>query len=222
MSRPNQPRSTTAEVNLARRIKFEREQRDWSPAQLAEQMTAIGCSIQTSAIYRIEARENRRRISVDELVTFARVFDTSVDDLLRPFDFVLVERLQKVEVDYLEAVESLADAADAVLRKGVDLIEFMTADNRAAYSEADARFEGAAHERRNAGASPDPSQMLPGVRPRPQRWAYSFEQVADKALELETLLFFTALDVCRADRGLDPLPVSDEGSDEPPIREGVD
>ena len=216
MSRPNQPRSTTAEVNLARRIKFEREQRGWSPAQLAEQMTAIGCSIQTSAIYRIEARENRRRISVDELVTLARVFETSVDDLLRPFDFVLVERLQKVEVDYLEAVEALADAADDVLRKGVDLIEFMTSKNQADYNDADARFEQAAHERQAADTPPDPSQMLPGVRPRPQRWAYSFEPVAEKALELETLLFFTALDVCRANRDLGPLPVEDDSLVEPP------
>ncbi|MDR1185953.1 MAG: helix-turn-helix transcriptional regulator [Bifidobacteriaceae bacterium] len=216
MSRPNKPRSTTAEVNLARRIRFEREQRGWSPAQLAEQMTDLGCSIQTSAIYRIEAQENRRHISVDELVTLSRVFDASVDDLLRPFDFVLVERKQKVEVDYLEATESLADAADQVLRKAVDLIEFITAKNSGDYDRADAEFAEDSRQRQSDGVAPDPAQILPGVRPRPQRWAYSFEPVAEKALDLESTLFFTAVDVCRANRDLGPLPVRDDDPGEAP------
>ncbi|MDR3106752.1 MAG: helix-turn-helix domain-containing protein [Bifidobacteriaceae bacterium] len=220
MSRPNKPRSTTAEVNLARRIRFEREQRGWSPSQLAEQMTSLGCSIQTSAIYRIEAQENRRRISVDELVTLSRLFETSIDDLLRPFDFVLVERKQKVEVDYLEAVEALADAADDVLRKAVDLIEFMTAKGIGDYEQADAEFQGDARQRQSDGVAPDPAQALPGVRPRPQRWAYSFERVAEKALDLEQTLFFTAVDVCRADRDLGPLPIKDDDPGEATTGQG--
>jgi hypothetical protein len=148
------------------------------------------------------------------LPTLSRVFETSIEDTLRPFDFVLVERKQKVEVDYLEAVETLADAADQVLRKAVDLVEFMTAKGIEEYDRADAEMEQSAWQRQSDGVASDPAQVLSGVRPRPQRWAYSFEPVAAKAFDLETTLFFTAVDVCRANRDLGPLSVKGHSLDE--------
>lgn len=44
-------------------------------------MTDAGCPIQGSAIYKIEKADPPRRITVDELVAFATVFETSAVDL---------------------------------------------------------------------------------------------------------------------------------------------
>lgn len=82
MARPNRARTIEAERNLARRIKLEREDRSWSPAQLAQRMTEAGCSISTSAIYKIEDDEKPRKITVDELVALAAVLRTTPGALL--------------------------------------------------------------------------------------------------------------------------------------------
>lgn len=83
MSRPNKQRSIGAEARLAVRITAEREARGWSPARLAEVMTEAGCSMSTSAIYKIEGGEPRRHISVDELVTLSAVWAIPVERLIR-------------------------------------------------------------------------------------------------------------------------------------------
>ena len=71
-----------SEDALARRITFEREQRVWSPDGLAKKMTKAGYPMNQSAIWKIENGEPRRKITVDELVGFAKVFETPVEDLL--------------------------------------------------------------------------------------------------------------------------------------------
>ena len=82
MPRPNKPREVYAEGYLADRIVSERETRGWSLEGLAKRMTDAGCAINQSAIYKIEQGRPRRRITVDELVAFSRVFDIALDDLL--------------------------------------------------------------------------------------------------------------------------------------------
>jgi len=84
MPRPNRPRSVLAEVNLAQRVAHERAARRWSPEGLARRMADAGCSINVSAIYRIEQADPPRRITVDELVGFSRVFGIPVQELLLP------------------------------------------------------------------------------------------------------------------------------------------
>lgn len=130
MPRPNKARSIEAERNLAVRIKMEREDRNWSPAMLARRMTEAGCSISTSAIYKIEDAENPRKITVDELVTLGEVFEVEdVRALLRPAgdatrppaaeapraDDVLLSRIAQLAaeattVNDAQAVKSLAEA----------------------------------------------------------------------------------------------------------------
>jgi hypothetical protein len=47
-------------------------------------MTKAGCAINGSALYKIEKGVPRRRITVDEHVAFASVFEVPMEDLLTP------------------------------------------------------------------------------------------------------------------------------------------
>jgi transcriptional regulator with XRE-family HTH domain len=82
MPRPNRQRDVFAEENLAARITIERERRRWTLESLAARMTAAGCPLPQSAIYKIEQGRPRRRIVVDELVAFSQVFGIPVESLL--------------------------------------------------------------------------------------------------------------------------------------------
>src|SRR5215217_3528095 len=105
MARRNKPRAIGGEANLAERIRREREQRHWSPADLAMKMTDSGCSISTSAIYKIEGGDPPRRIAVDELIALAQVFGATVDDLLTPVEVLEQKQARNLlrELDEAEA-----------------------------------------------------------------------------------------------------------------------
>ena len=83
MPRPNRDRTIGAETRLAERIAIERAARGWSYEQLAEAMSEVGCSIQPSAIYKIEKAEPRRRITVNELVALSDVWAIPVERLVQ-------------------------------------------------------------------------------------------------------------------------------------------
>ena len=78
------PKVGDSEGNVAAHVRFERELRWWSTAELARYVTEAGCPISQSAVWRIESGEPRRKISVDELVAFSKVFDKQIGDLLQP------------------------------------------------------------------------------------------------------------------------------------------
>jgi hypothetical protein len=80
----SEPSVLAGESNVADHVELERERRGWSTGELAKRVTEAGCPISQSAIWRIEKGNPRRKISVDELVAFGRVFGMSVDDLLLP------------------------------------------------------------------------------------------------------------------------------------------
>jgi transcriptional regulator with XRE-family HTH domain len=82
MPRPNKDRQLLAERHLAQRIGIERDRRQWTYDGLASRMTARGCSIAASALYKIEKGEPPRKITVDELVALSLVFGLNVNDLL--------------------------------------------------------------------------------------------------------------------------------------------
>ena len=107
MPRPNRPRSVLAEVNLAQRVAHERAARRWSPEGLARRMADAGCPINVSAIYRIEQADPPRRITVDELVGFSRVFVVPAEELLLPIGL----SLERVLVDRLVAWDIADNAA---------------------------------------------------------------------------------------------------------------
>jgi len=109
MPRPNKPRDVLAEDNLARRIAAERDARGWTNDGLAKRMTDVGCAMTGSAIFKIEKGEPRRRIVVDELVAFARVFGLSIGDLLLPPELAA----ERAVGELLIAWNTAADAAAA-------------------------------------------------------------------------------------------------------------
>ena len=84
MPRPNKDRTINSEADLAKRISEERLRRGWTFDGLASRMTDAGCAIKGSAIYKIEKGSPPRRVTVDELVGFARVFETPIERLLAP------------------------------------------------------------------------------------------------------------------------------------------
>jgi transcriptional regulator with XRE-family HTH domain len=94
--RPNLPRSMQSEENLAHRIAYERERRRWTYEGTAKRLTEAGCPTQGSAIYKIEKGNPRRRISVDELVGFAKVFDVETSDLLIPLELIAEQEVLRL------------------------------------------------------------------------------------------------------------------------------
>lgn len=111
MPRPNPLRALQSEDNLARRVAYERERRGWSYEGTAKRLTDAGCPIQSSAIFKIEKGEPRRRITVDELVGFARVFELDVEDLLIPANVILTEAVREQIAVAGEAYAAAVDAA---------------------------------------------------------------------------------------------------------------
>jgi transcriptional regulator with XRE-family HTH domain len=94
MPRPNPIRGIAGERGLTRRIAYERELREWSPAGLAQRMTEVGCPINQSAIWKIEHNTPPRRITYDEALAFAQVFDIPLDELSVPPELIANEQLR--------------------------------------------------------------------------------------------------------------------------------
>lgn len=112
MSRPNKPRKVNAESHLADRIASERKSRGWSLEGLARRMTDAGCAIDQSAIFKIEQGKPRRRINVDELVVFSRVFAVPTDELLLAPEFAASREVTRLVLQWSKA----AEAADPLIQ----------------------------------------------------------------------------------------------------------
>ncbi len=91
----NPHRTLESEDNLARRVAYERERLEMTYEGLAKRMTDAGCAINASGIYKIEKGEPRRRITVDELIGFSRVFATPPEQLLLPVEVVADKAMER-------------------------------------------------------------------------------------------------------------------------------
>lgn len=120
MPKRNNERSITGrgEANLARRVAYMREARGWSYETLARAMTDVGCSISKAALYNIENGTPPRRITVDELVALAAVFEVGdVSEMLVPMESVLTAEARELlaerraaQLDIISGVDRLVDA----------------------------------------------------------------------------------------------------------------
>lgn len=147
MPRINRARTIEAERNLARRIRMEREDRNWSPAQLAQHMTEAGCSISTSAIYKIEDSEKPRKITVDELVALADVFGVDdVRDLLKPVEEVYQDRANAILKKLDEADRDLFAAIIRRMEGLTELFELRAEEGARVSQGRDSQNERDAYE----------------------------------------------------------------------------
>lgn len=67
---------------LAQRIEELRTKEGWSFADLSQRMAEAGCPIERSSLQKIERGKPRRKITVNELMAFSRVFNVEVSELL--------------------------------------------------------------------------------------------------------------------------------------------
>lgn len=130
------PISSRGEANLARRVTYERECRALSYEALAKAMTTAGCSITKAAIYAIEHGDPPRRITVDELIALADVFEVDdINELLEPMGSVRQRRAEVVAAQLMPAYaafdSAVIDGLTLYLEYGrlaagsPDLLEFM-------------------------------------------------------------------------------------------------
>ena len=108
------PGPRASEDNVADHIRLHREMRGWSTAHLAGEVTAAGVPLSQSAVWRIESGNPRRKISVDELIGFAKVFGVSIGELLEPLSVDYSPDLVRLYVN--RYVDTMAYALKAEFR----------------------------------------------------------------------------------------------------------
>lgn len=141
MARPNKGRGIGAEQAAARRLELERLERGWSYDGLARRMTEVGCTIQPSALFKVEKGNPPRRITFDEAVALAKLFGISVDELAEPREVGITrttrELLAAEERAYVgakEAFVAVTEARERLVRHlqdhpdQMDLLPTMAAD----------------------------------------------------------------------------------------------
>lgn len=128
MARPNTGRTINEEANLAQRVQHEREGRGWSYETLARKLTDAGCKMNGSALYKIEKGAPPRRITVDELVAFSRIFEISIEDLLTPMEIYRKERAKEIAQARDRGTELLAEAVAALLTANTNMFELAVDD----------------------------------------------------------------------------------------------
>ena len=113
------PREPGADDWAAQRIHDLREQRGWSMAKLAREITAAGVPMRQQAIWQIENSTPPRRISLGEALAFCQVFDIEdVADLGKPPEEVaagLVREIQVASAEWEQSGRDLVDLLSGIL-----------------------------------------------------------------------------------------------------------
>ncbi len=110
----NTARSLENTQNLARRIRIEREERGMSYETLAKCMTTAGCLTYPSQIHKSEKGTPLRNVTISELVAYAEVFGTSIDDLLMPVEVRNRRRVQELLLNLESAEEKRKQICDQI------------------------------------------------------------------------------------------------------------
>lgn len=114
-----------SEGNAAARIGLEREVRGWSTTELAARMTKAGVPMNQTAIWRIENGNPRRKITLDEALGFARVFELPLEELMSPpLEGVDIEGRRVVQ-EAVEAFYELREAEDRLHHAVVAVAEYI-------------------------------------------------------------------------------------------------
>lgn len=108
-----------AEQNAVRRLAIAREERAIPVRRLAEMLSAEGCPMHASAVS--DTLNGSRRLSVDELVAFARVLEIPLALLVDPTTYAAeeMERLQ-ARAQFATAAMEFADEYRARAQSGYE------------------------------------------------------------------------------------------------------
>lgn len=128
MPRANAGRTINVESSLARRIAYERDSRGWNNESLAQRMTDVGCSIHPSALHKIEKSNPPRRVTVNELVALAQVFELTVENLLQPVEALLTGRAKVAFSCWTKAAEE-NDRAHTHMQEAQSKLESLVAEH---------------------------------------------------------------------------------------------
>jgi transcriptional regulator with XRE-family HTH domain len=182
MPRVNPFRSLANARNVARRIQFERTRRGMSYEGLAKRLTDAGSPIQATAIFKIEKGDPPRRITVDELVGFATVFDLSLDEMLLPMELVKNRRAAELAEEWTRAGAALTAVAEQLHRMYAEYF-------RMAHDEPDEvrqHFHELAFGRVPKSLEEDPNTTLPdGVAEAGQALVLAIMHAAADQVDLE-------------------------------------
>jgi transcriptional regulator with XRE-family HTH domain len=153
------PSVVDSESNVAAHVQEERERRGWSTAELAKRVTEAGCPLSQSAVWRIESGNPRRKISVDELVAFGRVFGKRVDELLAPPSLEVPTDLVRLYVN--KWVDARMHLHRVRVRVNIDLSQVLAAVWR--FPAADALVREMIHDRleRTTGSARGARDLAP-------------------------------------------------------------
>jgi hypothetical protein len=126
MPRARKSSKIGAEDSLAKRIKFEKDARGWSYAELSRRLSEAGVELNPSSLQKTcnppdGPDKQPRPIRVDELVAFAKVFGTTTDKLLEDQEYVNSEIVAKAMSELARADDLLVEAAQVILDNQVTL-----------------------------------------------------------------------------------------------------
>ena len=120
----SQPQPTiSAEDPFGRRLRYERERRGWTQADVAQRLSERGIVLHATAIAKIEQRDARRPrvIRLDEAAAIADIFGLPLGEMLKPAPSLFSEAAVRAE-EWAHSVE-LADSAGKRFFDALRLIE---------------------------------------------------------------------------------------------------
>lgn len=124
------------EAGLARHVERLRREREWSYETLAKKMTEAGCAVSKAALYSIEQGDPPRRITVDELLGFSRVFGVSPTRLLLPPDLAAKKEAEALWDQYETARRRMVELQRQMDQLEDRILDLVDTDQRAAVLEA--------------------------------------------------------------------------------------
>jgi len=96
------PRPPGPDDWASERIRYERERRGWSTAELARRVSLAGVQMRQQQVWQVESGEPRRRLSVGEAAAFAKVLGISLAELMTPPEKI-------AELDLIEIGRAFAE-----------------------------------------------------------------------------------------------------------------
>ncbi len=96
------PRPPGPDDWASERIRYEREKRGWSTAELARRVTLAGVPLRQPQVWQVESGTPRRRLSVGEAAAFAKVLGLSLAELMIPPEQVASLDLIELSRTFLE------------------------------------------------------------------------------------------------------------------------